>query len=118
VTLISVPTDLLVPVGVEYVEIESAGEMLDAVLTHTIDAEALIMAAAVADYRPTTISQQKIKKADSDMSLSLVRTPDILQAVGDRRRDSGYPRVLVGFAAETQDIIANAQIKLERKNAD
>jgi phosphopantothenoylcysteine decarboxylase/phosphopantothenate--cysteine ligase len=118
VTLISAPTGLPIPVGAEYIEVESAAEMLDAVLTHTVDAAALVMAAAVADYRPATVSQQKIKKADSDMSLSLVRTQDILQAVGDRRRESGYPRVLVGFAAETQDILANAQIKLERKNAD
>ena len=118
VTLISAPTGLPVPVGADYVEVESAAQMLDAVLVHTVNAAALIMAAAVADYRPTTVSQQKIKKADSDMSLSLVRTPDILQAIGDQRRDNGYPRVLVGFAAETQDILANAQSKLERKNAD
>ncbi|MHB8625484.1 MAG: bifunctional phosphopantothenoylcysteine decarboxylase/phosphopantothenate--cysteine ligase CoaBC [Aggregatilineales bacterium] len=118
VTLISGATGLTVPYSVEYVEIESAAQMLDAVLAHSAVADALIMAAAVADYRPVTISDHKIKKTEADLTLPLARTPDILQTIGDHRLETGFPRVLVGFAAETDDLLVNAQSKLERKHAD
>lgn len=118
VTLITTALELAPPVGATLIEVESAAQMLDAVLTHSEHADALIMAAAVADYRPVTVADQKIKKTESDLPLSLTRTIDILATVGARRRETGYPRALVGFAAETQDLLTNAQSKLERKNAD
>jgi phosphopantothenoylcysteine decarboxylase/phosphopantothenate--cysteine ligase len=118
VTLIAGATGLTVPYGAEYVEIETAEQMLDSVLAYSAGADALIMAAAVADYRPLTISEHKIKKAEADLTLPLARTPDILQTVGDRRLKTKFPRVLVGFAAETDDLLVNAQSKLERKHAD
>ncbi len=118
VTLISTPTGLAIPFGAEYIPVESAAQMLEAVLSHTTAADVLVMAAAVADYRPATISAQKIKKTASDLTLALGRTEDILRAVGERKRQTNFPRILVGFAAETQDLLANAQNKLVQKNAD
>jgi phosphopantothenoylcysteine decarboxylase/phosphopantothenate--cysteine ligase len=118
VTLITTPTGLEAPVGARVVPVESAAQMLDAVTVAARSADALIMAAAVADYRPAAVAEQKIKKTDQDLTLALVRTPDILQTIGQERRATGFPRVLVGFAAETQDLLSNAQHKLERKNAD
>jgi phosphopantothenoylcysteine decarboxylase / phosphopantothenate---cysteine ligase len=88
------------------------------VLDAVSDADALIMAAAVADYRPAVVAAQKIKKKDDELRLDLTRTTDILYTVGQRKAEIGFPRVLVGFAAETQDLLENAQGKLERKNAD
>ncbi len=118
VTLITAPTALESPIGATLVNVESAQEMFDSVMSATEESDALVMAAAVADYRPGSVAEQKIKKKTSTLKLSLVRTPDILQAVGTRRAESGFPHVLIGFAAETQDLMTNAQSKLERKNAD
>jgi phosphopantothenoylcysteine decarboxylase/phosphopantothenate--cysteine ligase len=73
------------------------------------------MAAAVADYRPERISDRKIKKSDSDLSISLVRTKDILASIGKEKREG---QLLIGFALETDDGLTNAQSKLERKNLD
>ncbi len=91
--------------------------MLDAVLEATADADILLMAAAVGDYRPATVSEHKIKKT-ADLTLRLERTPDILAAVARRRAEAGFPRVVVGFAAESQDLLANARAKLEAKGLD
>ncbi len=118
VTLITTPTGLTAPIGARIHEVESAAQMLDAVLQEVRDADALIMAAAVADYRPATVADQKIKKTDSDLRIELARTTDILFTVGQYRIETGFPRVLIGFAAETQNLLDNAQGKLERKNAD
>jgi phosphopantothenoylcysteine decarboxylase/phosphopantothenate--cysteine ligase len=117
VTLISTVQHLTPPIGAELVEVETAHEMRDAVLHHA-DCDVLVMAAAVADLRPASVSQQKIKKQNADSSLALERNDDILMLVGDIRRETGRPLVAVGFAAETQNLVENAQGKLERKNLD
>jgi phosphopantothenoylcysteine decarboxylase/phosphopantothenate--cysteine ligase len=103
------------------VPIRSANELLNAVLTYTERADALIMAAAVADFRPQTVAAQKIKKQDdSDDApvLTLTRNPDILLAVKKRRAETGFPRAAVGFAAESEALLDHAQSKLERKGLD
>jgi phosphopantothenoylcysteine decarboxylase / phosphopantothenate---cysteine ligase len=102
------------PPGAERVDTESAGDMAAAVLRLAGGADALIMAAAVADFRPAAPASQKIKKS-SVPTIALERTQDILSAVADQRAANGHPRVVVGFAAESQDLLANAQSKLERK---
>lgn len=117
VTLITTMTQLPFPVGANIVNAESASELLNAVLEHSQDASILVMAAAVADYRPAQIADQKIKKSD-DMSLSLVRTADILLEVKQQREQSGVPNVVIGFAAESENLLQNAQSKLERKGLD
>jgi phosphopantothenoylcysteine decarboxylase/phosphopantothenate--cysteine ligase len=117
ITTASQPT----PIGVQLIEVDSAAEMLEAVLESSYDAHALIMAAAVADFRPQTVSEQKIKKKDENeegLELSLARTADILMAVKAKRLTTGYPMVTVGFAAESENLLHNAQRKLERKGLD
>lgn len=104
--------------GVSVMPVNTATEMADAVLAATDTADALVMAAAVADYRPAEIAAQKIKKGAGNLELSLVRTPDILQLVAKRRAETGFPRKVVGFAAETTDVRQNAQEKLVRKQLD
>jgi phosphopantothenoylcysteine decarboxylase/phosphopantothenate--cysteine ligase len=123
VTLISAPTALPAPVGVQQVAVQTAQEMRQAVLSALPPSsgkmcDALIMAAAVADYRPAVAVAHKIKKSETGLELELVRTPDILAEVATRRAELGQPRVVVGFAAETQDLIANAQAKLKAKRLD
>jgi len=120
-TLISTARDLPRPVGATFAAVATAQEMLDAVLDHAQDADALIMAAAVADFRPKTVAAQKIKKKDDSddaPTLELSRNPDILVAVREARAKSGFPRLTVGFAAESQELLANARAKLERKGLD
>lgn len=112
VTLISAPTNLPPVAGATTVPVESALSMLDAVKAHAAGADALIMAAAVADYRPIDIADHKIKKTDDDLAIQLTRNPDILASV----ETPGALRV--GFAAETRDHEQNARGKLERKNLD
>ncbi len=118
VTLIAAPNELPTPYGVELVPVESAQEMLDAVLEYAADADALIMAAAVADYRPEETADHKIKKTGKVLQLSLVPTADVLATVGAQRAETGRPHVLVGFAAETRDLLKNARSKLEKKHVD
>jgi phosphopantothenoylcysteine decarboxylase/phosphopantothenate--cysteine ligase len=118
VTLIAAPSELPVPYGVELVAVESAQEMLEAVLDYAADADALIMAAAVADYRPEETAEHKLKKTGRTLQLALVPTVDILATVGERRAETGRPHVLVGFAAETRDLLKNARSKLEKKQVD
>ncbi len=114
VTAASLPN----PVGVQTVHVESAAEMCDAILTASDGADALVMAAAVADYRPAEVAAQKIKKTGDRLTLHLTRTPDILAEVARRRESGRGPRLTVGFAAETQDLLANAREKLQRKRLD
>jgi phosphopantothenoylcysteine decarboxylase/phosphopantothenate--cysteine ligase len=121
VTLITSARDLPMPVYADRVLVNSAEEMLNAVLEYTADADALIMAAAVADFRPQSVAAQKIKKKDDSddaPTIALTRNPDILLAVKERRAQTGYPRLAVGFAAESEDLLKNARAKLERKGLD
>jgi phosphopantothenoylcysteine decarboxylase/phosphopantothenate--cysteine ligase len=118
VTLITGPTTLPTPVGAERVGVTAAQEMCDATLAACSAADLLLMAAAVADYGPTTVASHKMKKGQADLSLRLARTPDILAAVAARRAETGFPRVAVGFAAESQDLIENARAKLTAKRLD
>ena len=116
VTLISVPTSLPVPIGVSCVAVETAEEMHGAVLEAIGDADMLVMAAAVADYRPAEVAEQKIKKGETSLTLDLAPTVDILREVGQLPGAEGL--IKVGFAAETEDLIANAQAKLASKKLD
>lgn len=115
VLLISGPTVLDVPEGVDFLPVETAAEMFDAVERHIGRMDAAVFAAAVADYRPVEVSDQKIKKTGETLTLELVRTADILGSV---RGDFGFTGTLVGFAAETLDLEANAKEKLMRKGCD
>ena len=118
VTLVAGPTPLPTPVGVERLNVSSAQEMYDATAVACADADLLLMAAAVADFRPVTTTPQKIKKDAVDLTLRLNRTPDILTAITSQRQATGFPRVVVGFAAESQDVIENARAKLTSKRLD
>jgi phosphopantothenoylcysteine decarboxylase/phosphopantothenate--cysteine ligase len=112
VTLISAPASLADPTGVETVRVQTALEMREAVLEAVTKADALIMAAAVADYRPANTGKAKIKKESAaDMTLGLVRNPDILSEVTGKL-------VKVGFAAESEDLVKNAAAKLKGKGLD
>ena len=114
VVLVSGPASIPVPAGVRVVKVRSAREMEQAVLAEYDSVDAVIKSAAVADYRPKEIASQKIKKSDGELTLTLVRNPDILYELGQRKR---Y-QVLVGFAAETNDLKTYARKKLEKKNLD
>jgi phosphopantothenoylcysteine decarboxylase/phosphopantothenate--cysteine ligase len=119
VVLITAATGLPLPNGVQAVAVNTAQEMADAVLRECETASALIMAAAVADFRPAQAAGQKIKKESKESGifpLELVRNPDILLEVARQRRSTGRPAVVVGFAAETENLLRNAQSKLERKS--
>ena len=114
VVLISGPSNQTVPGGVQFVPVTSAQDMFAAVQRHYADADAVIKAAAVADYRPKTVAAQKIKKTDGDLVLELERNPDILAWLGAHKTG----QILVGFAAETNDVQQNALGKLQRKHLD
>ncbi len=117
VVLISAPTALTPPIGATVVAVKTAAQMQAAVLAETGDAHALIMAAAVADFRPLPVSQ-KLKKETGIPKIELEATADILAAVSAHKAETGFPKFTVGFAAESQDLIKNAQSKLERKKLD
>ncbi|KJS81456.1 MAG: phosphopantothenoylcysteine decarboxylase [Peptococcaceae bacterium BICA1-8] len=114
VTLISGPTNLDRPQGVVFIPVESAEEMFVEVNKHYLEQDIIIKAAAVADYRPQSYNGQKVKKLNNDLQLQLERTTDILSFLGENKGN----KVLVGFAAETNDIKENAQKKLIKKNLD
>lgn len=118
VTLVTGPTHLATPVGVDRINIRTVEEMKGAVLETSATADALLMAAAVGDYAPTEVAAEKIKKGAEDLTLHLTRTPDVLGAVVEERAETGRPRVVVGFAAESEDLLANARKKLEDKELD
>lgn len=117
VTLVSGPVSLETPRGVHRVDVGSAAQMHDAVLAHASKAHAVIMAAAVADYRPVTQAKHKIKKQDpgDSLTLQLTSTHDILLSLGQKKSKR---TILVGFALETENELANAREKLKRKNLD
>ncbi|WP_353106037.1 bifunctional phosphopantothenoylcysteine decarboxylase/phosphopantothenate--cysteine ligase CoaBC [Acetoanaerobium noterae] len=115
VTLVTGPTNIEMPFGIsEVIKIKSAGQMYEAVTSRFDEMDIVIKSAAVADYKPKNISDSKIKKSDSDLVLELDRNKDILFELGKLKTK----QVLVGFAAETDDLIANAQKKLAKKNLD
>jgi len=120
VTLIHAPLAVALPPGVECIPVRTAVEMCDAVLARQPQTDVLIGAAAVADFRPADPAAQKIKKApgQEDLMIRLARNPDILAEVASRRAGTGRPRVTMGFAAETQDLLANAAAKLAVKKLD
>ncbi|MFS0688151.1 bifunctional phosphopantothenoylcysteine decarboxylase/phosphopantothenate--cysteine ligase CoaBC [Sporosarcina sp. 179-K 8C2 HS] len=112
--LVSGPVELPVPNGVQLISVESAADMLDAVLSQFYDADVVIKSAAVADYRPKEQHSQKMKKQEGDSSIALERTTDILKTLGERKKG----QILVGFAAETNDAIEYGMKKLSDKNLD
>jgi len=115
VTLITTPTNLTVPVGVHLIEVESAQQMYKGVLSESAKADALIMAAAVADFRPKKTAKNKMKKREGIPQIELEETEDILKAVVSNQSGKNRPRVVVGFAAESRDLLANASEKLMSK---
>ena len=118
VTLISTPTALKAPVGVSFLLAESAEEMLNAVLTESADADVLIMAAAVADFRPAKIAEKKLKKRDGIPQITLEPAPDILKHLSSQKSGASRPSLVVGFAAESRDLLSNAAEKLKSKKLD
>ena len=118
VILITAPTHLLAPTGARRVDVRTAQEMHAAVMKSAPHADILVMAAAVADFRPATSSRQKLKKEIGLPEIRLEATPDILQAVAQSKEATGRPKLAVGFAAESQDLIENARHKLQMKKLD
>jgi phosphopantothenoylcysteine decarboxylase/phosphopantothenate--cysteine ligase len=119
VTLIAGPVHIPVPVGVKHIPIRTALEMCDAVLDNVKEADALFMAAAVADFRPQESATQKIKKSEKDVqTMAMARNPDILSAVDSQKTETGHPLVTLGFAAETERLLEHGGDKLRRKGLD
>ncbi len=115
VTLVSGKTNLEAPYGVTLVPVTSAQDMFEAVSSRAKEQDLIIKAAAVADYRPVTVAENKIKKSPGDMSIALERTTDILAWLGEHRREG---QVLCGFAMETEHMVEHAKEKLTRKHVD
>ena len=115
VVLVSGPVNLAAPGGVEVVKIESSADLCDAVLARGEWADVVVQAAAPADFTPVNVAERKIKKTGGGMTLALKNTTDIARELGARKRPG---QILVAFAAETDDVLANAKGKLAKKNAD
>ena len=115
VTLVSGPVSLKACPGCNVVDVTTAEEMFEAVTGRQQEQDIIIMCSAVADYTPAAYAEQKVKKADGDMSIPLKRTKDILQYLGEHKREG---QTLVGFSMETENLIENSRRKLEKKNAD
>jgi len=115
VTLIAGPVHLPTPVGTKRIDVETAVEMRDAVMTAAEGSDALLMAAAVADFRPVLTAEEKIKRRDGVPQVQFEPTDDILGLVAEKRSETGRPTVVVGFAAESQDLLENARAKLEEE---
>jgi phosphopantothenoylcysteine decarboxylase/phosphopantothenate--cysteine ligase len=118
VTLIAPPLLIPTPAGIDRVEAETAQEMQAAVLEACQSADVLIMVAAVADFRPIISARQKLKKDEGVPAIELERNPDILDAVRRQKVDTGRPQIIVGFAAETENLLENAREKMQRKRLD
>jgi phosphopantothenoylcysteine decarboxylase/phosphopantothenate--cysteine ligase len=118
VDLITSATHLAPPAGANVISVGSAGEMLEAVLAAIMDSSALIMAAAVADFRPAHPADQKLKKEQTIPPIMLERNPDILQTVGFLKHNHQYRGLTIGFAAESQDLLENAATKIKAKKLD
>lgn len=115
VTLISGPVHLDTPLGVERIDVVSAQDMYDAVTVRAADADIIIKSAAVADYRPVTIAENKIKKTEGEVSIPLERTLDILGTIGSNKKAGQF---LCGFSMETENMLENSKKKLEKKHLD
>ena len=115
VTLVSGPTALKKPAYVNTVDVVSAQDMFEAVTSAAAEADVIIKAAAVADYRPATVAANKIKKSDGVMSIQLERTKDILGTLGSARRPGQF---ICGFSMETENVLENSRKKLDKKNVD
>lgn len=114
VTLISGPVNIKAPAGINCINVYSAEDMYDAVINNVDKMDIIIKSAAVADFKPENKSHIKIKKTDDDLTVKLVRSKDILKEVGDKKTS----QIVVGFAAETNDLIKNAKLKIQKKNLD
>jgi len=115
VTLVTGKTDIVPPMGVHTVEIESAADMAQAVKQRAKEQDIIIKAAAVADYRPKNTADEKMKKKDDDLTIELARTEDILGFLGAHKEEGQF---LCGFSMETENMIENSRKKLEKKNLD
>ena len=115
VTLVSGKTNLPAPRFVETIPVTSARDMFDVFQSRFLDYDIIIKAAAVADYRPKQVAEEKIKKKDGDLFLELERNPDIIQYMGQRRREGQF---LCGFSMETEHMLENSRAKLAKKNMD
>lgn len=115
VTLVTGPTNIKKPPFVNVIDVKSAKDMFDAVTAHSHKQDIIIKAAAVADYRPLHISDEKVKKSDDALSIPLERTQDILKYLGENKKDGQF---LCGFSMETQNMLENSRAKLEKKNLD
>jgi phosphopantothenoylcysteine decarboxylase / phosphopantothenate---cysteine ligase len=114
VTLISGPVELKPPGGINYIGVYSAEDMYNEVVNNVQEMDMVIKAAAVADYKPENISKLKIKKSEDDLTFRMSRTKDILKEIGNNKNS----QIVVGFAAESNDLIKNAKLKIEKKNLD
>ena len=115
VTLVSGVTNLEPPMFVDYAQVKSAGDMFEAMKSRFLDNDIIIKAAAVADYKPKSYSDEKTKKKDGEMSIELDRTQDILKYLGEHRREGQF---YCGFSMETQNMLENSRVKLDKKNID
>lgn len=115
VTLVTGPTNIKKPPFVDVVEIKSAQDMFEAVTSRASEQDIIIKAAAVADYRPANVSDEKVKKADGELAIELERTQDILKHLGENKKSNQF---LCGFSMETQNMLENSRVKLEKKNLD
>ena len=115
VTLVSGPVSLRPFAGIEKIDVKSAEDMFESVTSRSTESDIIVMCSAVADYTPANYSDQKVKKHDDDMSISLTRTKDILAFLGAHKREG---QVLVGFSMETEQLLENSREKLVKKNAD
>ena len=115
VTLVSGPVSIQPFVGIKKIDVRSAQDMFEAVTSRSADQDVIIMCSAVADYKPASCADQKVKKNDAEMSIALTRTQDILGFLGAHKREG---QVLVGFSMETENLIENSRAKLMTKNAD
>ncbi len=115
VTLVTGPTEIEKPGFVKIMEVETAREMFQAVTSVSYDQDAIIKAAAVADYRPAEVSPEKMKKKDGELTLALERTDDILAYLGQHKREGQF---LCGFSMETENLVENSRAKLVKKNLD
>ena len=115
VTLVSGVTALEKPPFVNVIDVKSAKDMFEAMKERYLENDIIIKAAAVADYKPCTVSDEKMKKKDGEMSIALDRTVDILKYMGEHRREGQF---LCGFSMETQNMLENSRIKLDKKNVD
>ena len=118
VTLVTGPTTIQTPAVNAIVKVRSATDMHQAVMSRAGDMDVIVMAAAVADYAPADRAGQKVAKEGDRLTLVLKKTPDILAELGKQRIARGVGPLLIGFAAETEDVVARASLKRERKHAD